>query len=105
MHQSDTQDSQARGLCVGLAVSRYYRDIVDSMESAAMAVFEAAGGDRGDLVVAEAPGAFELVSICTALAERPDLDAVVALGCVIKGETSHDQWINGAVSQGLASIS
>lgn len=105
MHATDTADSHGKGLRVGLAVSRYYREIVDPMEVAAIATFEACGGEREDILVVDAPGAFELVSISAALAERPDLDAVVTLGCVIEGDTSHDQWINSAVSQGLANIS
>jgi 6,7-dimethyl-8-ribityllumazine synthase len=53
----------------------------------------------------KAPGAFELVAISRAAAVRGDVDAVVALGCVLTGETSHDRHICDAVAHGLARIS
>ena len=95
----------ATGLRMAVASSAYHHEVVESLESAAREVFADSGGSEEDLLVVESPGAFELVAICTALASRQDIDAVVALGCVIQGETSHDKWINGAVSNGLARIS
>ncbi|MHC4588131.1 MAG: 6,7-dimethyl-8-ribityllumazine synthase, partial [Planctomycetota bacterium] len=63
-----------------------------------------AGGARGDLRIVSAPGAFELVTACAALAARNDIDAVVAIGCVVSGETTHDQYIASAVAHGLTSV-
>ena len=105
MQRSGQISTDATGLRVGIASSTYHREVVEPMEIAAREAFLGSGGNAGDLLVVDAPGAFELVAISTALAARPDIDAVVALGCVIKGETSHDQWINGAISNGLAMIS
>lgn len=104
MRQSGTETSDGTGLRVGLVVSRYHTAIVNAMEEAAKATFLGAGGCTDDLLVVDAPGSFELVVISSALANRSDIDAVVALGCVIRGETSHDRWINSAVSHGLADI-
>lgn len=104
MRQSGSESSDGTGLRVGLVVSRYHTAIVNAMEEAAKATFLGAGGCAEDLLVVDAPGSFELVVISSALAKRPDVDAVVALGCVIRGETSHDRWINSAVSHGLADI-
>lgn len=105
MHEATTNHHDASGLRIGIARSAYHADIVGSLFNGAKAVFLAAGGSEDDLLVVDAPGAFELVVMSRALAHREDVDGVVALGCVISGETSHDMWINGAVSQGLASIS
>ncbi|TVQ53309.1 MAG: 6,7-dimethyl-8-ribityllumazine synthase, partial [Phycisphaerales bacterium] len=48
---------------------------------------------------------FELVSIAAAIARQGQVDAIVAIGCVITGETPHDQYICSAVANGLAQIS
>ena len=89
---------------MGIVVSRYHEAVTDRLRSGAEAVFTEAGGNPKDLLVVNAPGAFELTAICHTLAIRGDLDAVVALGCVIRGETSHDQHIANAVATGLTQI-
>ncbi len=67
-------------------------------------MFKAAGGLDSDLDIVEVPGAFELTGGCRMLAERGDVDAVVALGCVLTGETNHDRYIASAVAHGLTMI-
>ena len=105
MRHEAQMTTDASGIRVGIASSAYHREIVQALESGARSVFADSGGREEDLLVVESPGAFELVAISAALAQRNDIDAIVALGCVIQGETTHDTWINGAVSQGLAQIS
>lgn len=94
----------AKGLRVGIVASAYHGDVTAAMESAAVEAFVEAGGRAEDLVRVPAPGAFELVAIASALAARGDLHAVVALGCIVRGETRHDRWLAQAVANGLASI-
>jgi 6,7-dimethyl-8-ribityllumazine synthase len=103
-NQSAVPANAADALRIGLAVSTYHSEITSSMRGAAEEAFVAAGGHDEDLVVLEVPGAFELIAACRALAEREDLDAVVALGCVIRGETRHDRAIVNAVANGLSAI-
>lgn len=105
MREPSTMHADAAGLRIGIVASVYHWDIVGPLVEAATAAFSEAGGAHADLVVVESPGAFELVSICSALARRKDIDGVVALGCVIRGETSHDSWINAAVAHGLVTLS
>lgn len=97
--------SSAADLRIGVAVSRYHADVTEALEIGARGAFSAAGGRADALIIAEAPGSFELVAIATALARRGDLDAIVALGCIITGETTHDQYLASAIANGLASIS
>ena len=107
VHRSDKQRGRAisaDGLRIGLAVSTYHSEITRSLREAAERAFAQAGGAAQDLVAVEVPGAFELIAICRALAERDDIDGIVALGCVIRGETQHDQAIVAAVAHGLSSI-
>ena len=104
----------AKGLRIGIAVSRYHAEITDSMRDAAVEAFTKAGGHAAKLIIAPAPGTFELTAICHALvhlesdqddpAPPPALDALVALGCVITGQTAHDEYIAQSVTQGLTAL-
>ena len=94
----------ATGLRIGMVTSAYHEEITTRMRDAAINTFLDAGGDEDDLYEVVAPGAFELVVLADALA-RKDLDGVVVLGCVIKGDTMHDQYICNSTSQMLAHIS
>ncbi len=94
----------ATGLRIGLVTSAYHEEITTRMREGAITAFVEAGGTEDDLYEVAAPGAFELVVLADALA-RKDLDGVVVLGCVIKGDTMHDQYICNSTSQMLAHIS
>lgn len=90
-------------LRIAVAASLRYEDIMDALIAGATDTF----GDAGDLTIAQCPGTWELPSTIMAMHERldPAPDAYVALGCVIKGDTSHDRWINEAVCNALADLS
>jgi 6,7-dimethyl-8-ribityllumazine synthase len=110
MHTDLNSTSSAKGLHIGIAISRYHAEITQSMQNGAEGAFLRAGGDRENLTVVATPGSFELVAICRALAMTHDADgasacdAIVALGCIITGQTTHDQYIAAAVAQGLVDI-
>ena len=90
---------------VGVVTSAYHAEICDALTQGACEAFKEAGGDCDTLIRVAAPGAFELVVISAALAARADVDAVVAIGCVLTGETSHDRFLCDAVAHGLAELS
>lgn len=100
----------ATALRIGMVVSRYHADVTGSMQKAAIDAFVNAGGNPNNLQILPAPGTFELTAICRAMAHArtrtgaPAVDAIVALGCIITGETTHDQYIAQSVTQGLTSI-
>ncbi len=104
MHTDSNSHASAEGLRIGVAVSRYHEEITSALRDGAVRRFTEAAGAPDDLEIVPAPGAYELVAICRALARRGDLDALVALGCVISGETEHDRYIAQAVAGGLAMI-
>ena len=104
MRDDTPTTARAEGLRIGLAVSRYHREITDALRAGAVERFGQLGGRDEDLLVAEAPGSFELTALCRVFAVRGDVDAIVALGCVIAGETTHDQHICAAVSHGLSAV-
>ncbi len=85
-------------------VSTYHRDLTGAMLASARAELEAAGLAPADLVVVEAPGAFELPIVARTLGAREDIRAVLCFGLVLKGETSHDLHIATAVSQALQRV-
>ena len=62
------------------------------------------GVNDGSISVLRVPGAFELPAAAAKLAKHEDIDGVVALGAVIKGETTHDQYINQQVSHSLGQL-
>ena len=83
----------------------FYSQISASLLQACKATLLASGVNDHNMNLIEVPGAFELVSGAHLLLERKEPDAVICLGCVIKGETRHDTYINHAVAQGLMRLS
>jgi 6,7-dimethyl-8-ribityllumazine synthase len=110
MHETSSVQLDASSLRIGIAISRYHREITDGLLAGAVDVFQQAGGDQRNLQVIDAPGAWELTAICRAMSllegdtGRPALDAIVTLGCILSGETTHDQCIAQSVTQGLTAI-
>ena len=86
-----------------IAVSRYNDNITQKLLDGAIETLKAAGVADAAIDVVWVPGAFELPLIAAKMAEEQP-KAVICLGCVIRGETSHDQHINRAVSHQLAQI-
>jgi 6,7-dimethyl-8-ribityllumazine synthase len=84
-----------------IAISRYYKDIADEMEAGAMEVLEAAGAK---VTVLEVPGAFELPGVVAMSADSGRFDGAVVLGCVIRGETTHYDYVCGESARGLMDL-
>lgn len=70
-----------------------------------MAAYVEAGGDPGRLTIVDAPGTYELPLLCDEAAAQERFAGVVALGCVIRGETDHDRYIAQAVAAALQEVS
>lgn len=104
MYENTRNTTNAEGLRIAIVVSLYHEQITLVMRDAAVEQFITAGGLEENLCVVMVPGAFELTAAVNALAKRNDFDAVVALGCIIAGQTNHDQVIANAVAQGLTMI-
>ena len=91
-------------LRVAVIVSRYNATITDRLEAGAREAYAEAEGADGPLEVIHAPGAFELPQLAGAAARSGRFDAIVALGCLLRGETSHDRHIARAVATGLTEV-
>jgi len=86
---------------IGIVVSRYHAGVTARLLSGARLAYEQRGGDPETLGVIEAPGTFELPALCLAAAHAGMYQGLVALGCVVRGETEHDRYIADAVAHGL----
>ena len=89
------------GLRVALVASRFNDFIVASLVKGARAAWERHGGATADLTLVSVPGAFELPLASKALAASGDYAAVVALGCVIRGDTPHFDFVAREAAAGL----
>lgn len=89
------------GARIGIAVSRFHEDLTGAMLDSARRELESSGVKAEDLLVVWVPGAFELPLVARALAQRVDIDAVLCLGLILKGETEHDRYVAQGVVQGL----
>jgi 6,7-dimethyl-8-ribityllumazine synthase len=88
-----------------VVVSRFNEAITEGLLRGARASFAAAGVPDAHVTVVHVPGAFELPVTARRLAETARFDAVVCLGCLIKGETMHFEYIAAAASQGIMDVS
>lgn len=84
-----------------IVVSRYNQKITTRLLEDAVSTLKAAGVDEESIDVAWVPGAFEIPLVADKLASSRRYSAILCLGAVIKGETTHDQHINRAISVGI----
>jgi 6,7-dimethyl-8-ribityllumazine synthase len=89
---------------IAIVVSRYNESIASRLLDGALATLKQHGVAEAAIDVAWVPGAFEIPAIAAHLAESGGHATVICLGAVIRGETTHDQHINTAVSNELAAI-
>jgi 6,7-dimethyl-8-ribityllumazine synthase len=85
--------------------SRFNELIVDRLVEGALGAFERHGVLRDDVAHVRVPGAFELSPVCMRLAKSGKFDALIALGAVIRGATSHFDYVAGESARGVAAAS
>jgi len=95
----------ARGLRVAIAAARFNDFIVASLLKGATSAWLERGGNPDDLAVVRVPGAFELPLAAKKLGASGRYHAVVALGCVIRGDTPHFEYVAGECARGLQQAS
>ncbi len=90
------------GLRFALVVSKYNDFVTDRLQVGALSALASAGVSSNDITIVRVPGAFEIPLAAQHAAESGRFDAIVCLGCVIRGETPHFDYICSAVSHALA---
>jgi 6,7-dimethyl-8-ribityllumazine synthase len=91
----------AAGLRFAIAVSRFNSFITERLLAAATDALERAGAEGKDVDVVRVPGSFELPLTAKKLAATGKYDALIAIGCVIRGETSHYDYVCSETARGL----
>jgi 6,7-dimethyl-8-ribityllumazine synthase len=94
----------AQNLRVAVVAAEYNDHIVSQLLAGAEADWRAAGGQPQQLRIARVPGAFELPLAAQKYIETGEIDAVVALGCVIRGDTAHFDYVAGECASGLQRV-
>jgi 6,7-dimethyl-8-ribityllumazine synthase len=93
--------SSAGGRRFAVIVSTYHDFVTDKLQAGALAALAAAGARPDAVTIVRVPGAYEIPIAAQHAAERGEFDAIVCLGCLIKGETPHFDYIASAVAHGL----
>ncbi len=99
-----TPEPDETRLKVALLVAQWHRDITERLESAAVETLTKMGIADEDILVAPVPGAYELPQAAMWAARRDEFDAIIALGCVVRGETPHFDYVADNCARGLADI-
>jgi 6,7-dimethyl-8-ribityllumazine synthase len=94
----------AEGCTFGLVVSRFNSLITAQLLSGATDCLLRHGAADKDLTVTYCPGSFEIPQVALQLASSGTVDAVICLGCVIRGETPHFDYIAAEVAKGIGQI-
>jgi 6,7-dimethyl-8-ribityllumazine synthase len=98
----DIQSSgRGAGRRIAIVVSKFNDFVTDRLRAGALAALEAAGVAAADVTVVRVPGAFEIPMAAQHAAETERFDAIVCLGCLIRGETPHFEYISSAVAHGI----
>lgn len=94
----------ASGLRVAIVVSRFNEFITSKLLAGAVDALTRHGCDEGSITCAHVPGAFEIPLAARRLAESKQFDAVICLGCVIRGQTPHFEYIAAEAARGVAQV-
>jgi 6,7-dimethyl-8-ribityllumazine synthase len=91
----------AKGLRFGIVVSRFNNFITDRLLASALDALAAAGAAPAQIEIVRVPGAFEIPVAARKLAETGRPDAILCIGCVLRGETSHYEYIASESARGI----
>lgn len=102
--ETNVKTGDASKLKVGIAISRYNEDVTGGLLDGAKKILHDWKVAQKNIRIVETYGSFELPFACQQLIQKHKVNAVIALGCIIKGETRHDEFIANAVMQGLMRV-
>jgi 6,7-dimethyl-8-ribityllumazine synthase len=94
-------DLSADGMRFSIVVARWNAVIADRLLQGALDALLRSGAKKSDIEIVRVPGAWEIPSAARAVAEKKQVDAVITLGCLLRGETAHYEAIYNEVSRGI----
>ena len=94
----------AHKMRLGIVVCEWNNNITDVLLEGALNTLKSNGVDEANILVKRVPGSFELIYGCSQMLKQSPVDAVIAIGCVIKGDTPHFDYICSATTQGLTTL-
>lgn len=97
-------DLTGAGLRIGIAMSRFNLEVGEGLLSAAVEELKRLGCRDQDMLIASVPGALELPLILQSMAQSGQFDALLALGCVVRGETYHFQVVSDESARGIMDV-
>lgn len=100
----DSTMPSAENLHFGVVVSEWNQEITHALYEGCYETLLKHGAQEDHIHTVQVPGSFELPVAAKILASSKKVDAIICLGCVIQGETKHNEYINQAVATGLATL-
>ena len=94
----------ASNMCFGIVVSEWNKEITGALLDGAVSTLEKHGALPENIIVKTVPGSFELVYGACQMSRNDRYDAIIILGCVIRGETPHFDYICQGVTYGIARL-
>lgn len=94
----------ASGMSVGIVVAEWNRNITEKLLEGACNTLERHGMKPEQIHVQRVPGSFELTYGAKVMAENRQVDAVIVLGCVVRGDTPHFDYVCSGVTQGITEL-
>jgi 6,7-dimethyl-8-ribityllumazine synthase len=101
---SDRQLGDFSGKRIGIVISEWNEEITQKLGDGARAALLKYGVKEEDIITAYVPGSFELILGSQWMADDASIDAVIALGCIIQGETRHFEFISQTVANGIKDV-
>ena len=94
-------DLSAEGMRFSIVAARWNAVIIDRLLQGALDALLRSGAKKSDIQILRVPGAWEIPSAARAVAEKKQVDAIITLGCLLRGETAHYEAIYNEVSRGI----
>jgi len=96
---------QAGDYRFGIAVAEWHGDITEALYQGAFSALLECGARKENIIRIDVPGSFELIAGARSIVDHEKVHAVICLGCLIRGETPHFDFLGQAVAQGLGQLS
>ncbi|HSW07662.1 6,7-dimethyl-8-ribityllumazine synthase [Aquabacterium sp.] len=104
-NQGTSGNLDGEGLAIGIVQARFNADITDQLAQACLAELETLGVAAKHITHITVPGALEIPVALKAMADSDDYDALIALGCIVRGETYHFELVANESGAGVSRVS